>query len=48
MTRLIKLKGYVLKGSKLEKIHGYGLSVSQKLAQRKSKRVRVSRKRGNT
>jgi hypothetical protein len=36
MTRPIPVKGYKIKGGKVEKIAGYGLDASAKLAKRKA------------
>jgi hypothetical protein len=36
MTRPIPLKGFKIKGGKVEKIAGYGLSSSAKIARRKN------------
>lgn len=41
----ITLKGYTIKDGKVVKIAGYGLNASARIAQRKSKKVRV--KKGN-
>jgi hypothetical protein len=40
----IPLKGFKIANGKLEAVQSYRLSVSAKIAQQKSKRVRVSRK----
>lgn len=44
MTRSIRLPGFTLKNGKLEKIPSYRLNVSARIAQRKSKKVRVGRR----
>jgi hypothetical protein len=44
MTRSIRLPGFTLKNGKLEKVPSYRLNVSAKIRQRKSKRVRVTRR----
>lgn len=45
MTRRITLKGYkVSKSGQIEKQSGYGKSVSQRIAQRTSKKQRVVRR----
>lgn len=44
MTRSIRLPGFKLKNGKLERIPSYRMNVSARIAQRKSKRVRVSRR----
>lgn len=41
----VKLTGYrITKAGKVEKIQGYGMNASAKIQQRKSKRVRATRR----
>jgi hypothetical protein len=44
MTRSTRIPGYQVKGSKVEKVKGYKMNVSQKIRQKKSKKVRVTRR----
>ena len=44
MTRRIKVPGYRMKNSRLEKAAGYKLNASAAIAQRKSKKQRVVRR----
>lgn len=44
MTRRISVKGYRVKNGKLERVAGYKLNASAKIAQRKSKKQRVVRR----
>lgn len=39
------LRGYRIKNGKVEKISGYGLNTSAKIKQKKSKRVRVAKRK---
>ena len=39
------LRGYRIKNGKVEKISGYGLNTSAKIKQKKSKRVRVTKRK---
>lgn len=39
------LRGYRIKNGKVEKIAGYGLNTSAKIKQKKSKRVRVAKRK---
>lgn len=42
--RRTKLKGYVVKNGKVERVAGYGLDASAKIRQRKSKRIRPTKR----
>jgi len=44
MTRPIRVPGFRMKNAKLEKIPGFKLNASAKIAQRKSRKQRVVRR----